>query len=182
MIFGLFRKRSPEDPSAGETVYAAIAAAARRPALYRDLGAPDTLPGRFETLVLHAALVTRLGRDPDPRARPLSQEIFDAMIAALEANVREIGVGDVTVPKRMKAMARAFYDGRGPMTRRSTRATRTRSRRRSGASSTAALRPTRGPPRLAVWAFEADAALAAQSVAELEAAGPAYPEVRETRK
>ncbi|MFC3693009.1 ubiquinol-cytochrome C chaperone family protein [Chenggangzhangella methanolivorans] len=184
MIFGLFRKRSPEDPSAGETVYAAIAAAARRPALYRDLGAPDTLPGRFETLVLHAALVTRrLGRDPDPRARPLSQEIFDAMIAALEANVREIGVGDVTVPKRMKAMARAFYDGArtydAALDARDPDALAAALGRivYGGAPADAS-----GPRGLAVWAFEADAALAAQSVAELEAAGPAYPEVRETRK
>lgn len=181
MILGLFGKRQPEPPSPGEIAYAAIAAAARRPAFYRDLGVPDTLPGRFEMLVLHAALVTRrLGRDADPRAKPFSQGVFDAMIAALESNVREIGIGDVTVPKRMRAMARSFFDGAKTydeaLDARDEAALASALTRIVYAGEPA---DAAGPTALAAWTFEADAALASQTLAELEAAGPAYPEVRE---
>ena len=183
MIFGLFRKRSPEQPSPGEIAYSAIAAAARRPAFYSELGVPDTLPGRFELLVLHAALFTRrLGRDPDPRAQELSQSVFDAMIRALDANLREIGIGDVTVPKRMKAMARSFFDGAKTYDAALDAG--------DGAALAAALArivyagapaEPEAPRALAAWAVRADAALSAQGLAELEAAGPAYPEATEAR-
>lgn len=183
MILGLFGKRQPEPPSPGETAYAAIAAAARRPAFYRDLGVPDTLPGRFEMLVLHTALVTRrLGRDADPRAKPFSQGVFDAMIAALESNVREIGIGDVTVPKRMRAMARSFFDG--AKTYDEALDARDETALASALSRIVyAGEPidAAGPKALAAWTFEADAALQRQTLAELEAAGPAYPEVREVQ-
>lgn len=182
MILGLFGKRQPEPPSPGEAAYAAIAAAARRPALYLELGAPDTLPGRFEMIVLHAALVTRrLGRDPDPRAKQFSQAIFDAMVVALESNVREIGIGDVTVPKRMRAMARSFFDGAKTYDEALDA--------RDEAALAAALSrivyagepaDASDPEALATWVFEANAALQRQTLAELEASGPAYPEVRET--
>lgn len=179
MIFGLFGKRQSQQPSPGEAAYAAIAAAARRPAFYRDLGAPDTLPGRFEMLVLHAALCTRrLGRDPDPRAKEFSQGVFDAMIAALDSNLREIGVGDVTVPKRMKAMARSFFDGAKVYD-----AALDAGDRDALAEAIARIvyagepADAEGPRAIAAWAFEADAALRGQTLAELEAAGPAYPQV-----
>ncbi len=113
MFAGLFNKRAarPTDDR-GEAVYAAIVAAARRPELYRDGGAPDTLPGRFELIVLHATLaLRRLRRETTAGADDLGQATFDAMIRALDANLREIGVGDLSVPKRMKAMAQSFYDG-----------------------------------------------------------------------
>lgn len=181
MIFGLFKKRPDQASAAAERVYAAIAAAARRPAFYRDLGVPDTLPGRFELLVLHASLVTRrLGREADPRAKALSQGVFDAMIRALDANLREIGVGDVTVPKRMKAMARSFFDGAktydAALDAKDEAALAGALARivYAGPSASAA-----GPKALAAWTVRADAALSRQPMAELEAAGPAYPDARE---
>lgn len=181
MILGLFTKRSSEPEIAAERVYAAIAAAARRPAFYRDLGVPDTLPGRFELLVLHASLVTRrLGREADPRAKALSQGVFDAMIRALDANLREIGVGDVTVPKRMKAMARSFFDGAktydAALDAKDEAALAEALARIVYAGAAAG---DAGARELAAWTVRADAALGRQTVAELEASGPAYPEARE---
>lgn len=181
MIFGFFRKGASETTLAADAVYAKVVAAARRPEFYRDLGAPDTLPGRFELIVLHATLLNRrLARDPDPRAQAFAQEVFDAMFRALDANLREIGVGDISVPKRVKAMARSYYDGAklydAALDARDEAALAAALERivyAGGASGEDHAK------RLAAYAIRADAALSAQTAADLEADGPAYPEATE---
>jgi cytochrome b pre-mRNA-processing protein 3 len=110
MALPLFR-RSPR-ASAAEVVYARIVEQARSPALYRDLGVPDTLDGRFEMLILHAILYFRRLRSEDEASRRVGQAVFEVMCRDFDASLREIGIGDLTVPKKMKAMVQAFY-GRG---------------------------------------------------------------------
>jgi cytochrome b pre-mRNA-processing protein 3 len=110
MIFRLFRR----DPMAGtiDALYGAIVAQARRPAFYTAYGAPDTTDGRFDMVVLHVALVCRrLGRETGAgeAARHLSQRVFDMFCADMDHNLREMGVGDLTVPKKMRRMGEAFY-------------------------------------------------------------------------
>lgn len=107
MILGLFRKRNP-NAEIVETLYERVAAAARRPTLYRDLGVPDTVEGRFEMMTLHAhVVVRRLRALPDP-AGDLAQDLVDRIFAGFDAALRELGVGDIVVPKRMKTLASAF--------------------------------------------------------------------------
>jgi cytochrome b pre-mRNA-processing protein 3 len=107
MILGLF-KRSKSVPSV-ERVYGDIVAAARLPALYASMGVPDTVMGRFDSLALHVALVLRrLGKLPSP-ADSLAQEIVDRFFADLDSALREIGIGDVSVPKKIKKLGQAFY-------------------------------------------------------------------------
>ena len=96
-----------------EQLHGEIVAAARRPALYTDFQAPDTLDGRFEMIALHAGLVLRrlsaisgLGEDT---AQDLAQDLADCVFRHFDDALREIGVGDTSVPKRMKKMAEAFY-------------------------------------------------------------------------
>ena len=105
-------KRSP-NRDAAERLYAAIMAAARRPALYLALGAPDSMDGRFEMLALHAAPALRrldaLGKAGDAGAADLGKELADAIFRHLDATLREQGVGDLAVPKRMKKFAENFY-------------------------------------------------------------------------
>lgn len=106
MILGFFR---PDSRPAVETLYRRIAAASRHPALYLHLGVPDTLEGRFEALTLHMVLVLRaLRRLPAP-ANEVAQELVDLMFRQLDVSLREMGVGDTMVPKRMKTLAQAFY-------------------------------------------------------------------------
>lgn len=85
-----------------------VVAASRRPALYGAGRAPDTLEGRFELMALHAALaLIRLRAEPG--AEPLAQRFTDRLFRHFDAGLREAGVGDLTVPKRMRALAGQFY-------------------------------------------------------------------------
>ncbi len=94
----------------GYALYGAAVAAAREPALYLEYGAPDTLAGRFDLISLHVGLlVSRIRADADPAAKPLSQAVFDAMFNDMDLNLREMGVGDLAVGKRVKRMWEAFH-------------------------------------------------------------------------
>ena len=79
------------------------------PWFYRALGVPDTLDGRFDLVALHAfLLIHRLQDAPDP-GPALAQAVFDAMFSDMDNNLREIGVSDLSVGKRMRAMWEAFH-------------------------------------------------------------------------
>jgi cytochrome b pre-mRNA-processing protein 3 len=107
MVFGLFRK----DPRQAliERLYDRVAAASRRPWLYLELGIPDTAEGRFETLALHVILVLRRLQQLPAPAGEVAQELTDTFFRHLEGSIRELGVGDVVVPKRMKSLAESFF-------------------------------------------------------------------------
>lgn len=92
-----------------ERLYGVIVAQSRRAEFYTDFGVPDTLEGRFEMVVLHTVLVCHRLKGGDDTARAMSQEIFDAFAADMDATMRELGVGDLTVPKKMKKIGEAFY-------------------------------------------------------------------------
>jgi cytochrome b pre-mRNA-processing protein 3 len=106
--FNHFRK--PHAPSRGtiEAIYGMIVTQAREPLFYRDLAVPDTVNGRFDMLVLHLWMVLRRLK-PIDGGTALSQALFDRFCDDMDANLREMGVGDLTVPKRMQAFGEAFY-------------------------------------------------------------------------
>jgi cytochrome b pre-mRNA-processing protein 3 len=95
--------------AAGDTLYRAIVAQARLQPLYRDWHVPDTVDGRFEMIVLHMVLLfRRLARDGD-EGQAIAQQVFDIFLADMDQQLREMGVGDLGVPKRMKKMGQSFY-------------------------------------------------------------------------
>ncbi len=99
----MFRRKNPLVEFAS-AVYRRTAGDARDPVLFEACGIPDTLDGRFDALALHAALmIDRLRREPDGEA--LAQEFFDAMFRHLDLTLREIGVQDLGVGRRIKVMA-----------------------------------------------------------------------------
>ena len=106
--FNHFRK--PRIPSRGtiEAIYGMIVTQAREPMFYRDLGVPDTVNGRFDLLVLHLWMILRRLKLLEGGAR-LCQALFDCFCDDMDGNLREMGVGDLTVPKRMQAFGEAFY-------------------------------------------------------------------------
>ena len=107
MIFSLFRKDPRRTTIA--TLYKRIATASRAPGLYAALGVPDTLEGRFEALVLHMVLVLRALRELPHPAEEVAKDLTDAFFRDMDASLREMGVGDTVVPKRMKKVAESFY-------------------------------------------------------------------------
>ncbi len=94
---------------AGGKLYMAAVRQARARAFYAEGGVPDTLDGRFDMIVLHAALLVRRLRGCGDAGRALAQSLFDAMFDDMDRSLREMGVGDLRVGKRVKQMARAFY-------------------------------------------------------------------------
>ena len=108
MIGGFFR-RGGERRRVIAGLHGAVSAAARKPGLYTRLRVPDTVEGRFEALCLHTYLVLRrLDRLPPPAA-DVAQELVDSVFAELDASLRELGVSDMGVGKRMKKLGAAFY-------------------------------------------------------------------------
>ncbi len=107
-MLAFWRKRDPV-AEAATRLYAAAVAHAREPAFYRDLGVPDTYEGRFEMIIVSVfALMHRLLPEGEA-GHKLSQATMETMFMALDDDMREIGVGDMTVPKKVIAAASAFY-------------------------------------------------------------------------
>lgn len=104
---GLFKRSKRKDQA--HSLYLAVVAQARRPVFYSRLGVPDSVDGRYELIVIHAVLLLRRLRDEGAVGAELGQAMFDVMIDDLDQSLREMGVGDLGVGRRVKAMARAFF-------------------------------------------------------------------------
>ena len=103
----LFRRE--RESSISSVLYGAIVAQARDPALYRDLGIADTVDGRFESVVLHLVVVLRRMRTGDDVMREAGQAVFDTFCKDMDRSLREMGVGDLAVAKRMRKIGEIFY-------------------------------------------------------------------------
>jgi cytochrome b pre-mRNA-processing protein 3 len=102
--------RRPPHERAGFTLYGAAVAAARTPYFYTDLGVRDSVEGRLDLIHLHAALLVRsVRRDADTRGPALAQAVFDAMFSDMDVNLREMGVSDLVVGKRVRGLWEAFH-------------------------------------------------------------------------
>ncbi len=180
MIFGLLKRRAAAEPTPAERIYAGLVLEARRPEFYRDLAVPDTLPGRFELIVLHAVLYLRRLRSEGPEAAARAQEVVEEMFRSLDASLREMGVGDLSVGKKMKPIIRAFYDGAAQydaaLDRRDVQALAATLRRIVYRDDPAAAD---APDRLAAYVILAADALQSQPAEGLIGVGPAFPAIQE---
>jgi cytochrome b pre-mRNA-processing protein 3 len=111
MVWPFSHFRKPPAPLRGtiEAIYGRTVAQAREPLFYRDLGAPDTVNGRFDMLLLHLWMVLRRMKPKDA----LSQGLFDRFCSDMDDNLRELGTSDMKVPKKMREFADAFYGRTG---------------------------------------------------------------------
>ncbi|MEM9330172.1 MAG: ubiquinol-cytochrome C chaperone family protein [Pseudomonadota bacterium] len=93
-----------------EQIYGTLVAQARNPSIFTAFSLPDTVMGRFEVLSLHVFLFSRRMKQQDEGiAISLSQDVFDLFVADVERALRELGIGDTSVPKKKKKMIRSFY-------------------------------------------------------------------------
>ena len=107
-MFGLLKKKNPYEQDAFD-VYERIMAHIREPALYTRFNVPDTFDGRYELLLVHAFMVIEVLREKDEQgAVQFNQALFDRIFIQMKITLREIGVGDVGIPKHMQKMMKAF--------------------------------------------------------------------------
>ncbi|MBI1206901.1 MAG: ubiquinol-cytochrome C chaperone [Azospirillum sp.] len=106
MLQNWFRRAS--DPAAVAPLYARIVAQARQTGFYRDCGVPDSLDGRFDLLVLHVFLVMHRLKGGGAEAGAAAQHLLEHMVTDLDRSVREMGVADLGVGRRITAMANAI--------------------------------------------------------------------------
>ena len=109
MAWGLLGRKRRSEEVAGGALYVAAAAQARRPAFYTELRAPDTANGRFELYSLHVILLLRRLKGGGEQAAATAQALFDAYIGGLDEALRESGVGDLSMAKKMRKLGEAFY-------------------------------------------------------------------------
>ncbi len=114
MIFQRFFNREREsNREVTGALYAAIVAAARQPHFYSAWNVPDTPLGRFEMISLHMILAMRRLIHGVQAERDIAQELTDTFFTEVDHSLRELGIGDVSVPKRMKKLAKMFYGRAG---------------------------------------------------------------------
>lgn len=106
MLFGLFKRRNLD---AETGVYRQIVAQARQPAFYTKYAVPDTVDGRFDMVLIHAILYFRRLRGEGKKISEFSQTVFDVFAQDMDASLREMGVSDTRVPKKVRKMGEAFY-------------------------------------------------------------------------
>ncbi len=108
MIFDVFKVKK-NNRQIVDRQYALLTEAARTPQFYLALGVPDTVMGRFEMLSLVMILYFRRTAQSARSGQEVAQEIIDAFFQDIDHSIRELGIGDQSVPKRMKKLAGMFY-------------------------------------------------------------------------
>ena len=107
-LFGRLRRTAAERDAA-RALYVAAVARARDPLFYARHGVPDSLDGRFDMIALHVFLILHRLKQEGGGTKALAQTLFDTMFADMDESLREIGVGDLAVGRRVKTMAQALY-------------------------------------------------------------------------
>jgi cytochrome b pre-mRNA-processing protein 3 len=106
-MFGyLFRSKA--EKQAAQSLYETIVTQSRLPVFYETYDVEDSLDGRFDMISLHAVLVMKHLSKGDKKAIKMSQALFDHLFVQMERALREIGVGDLAIPKHMRRMMKAF--------------------------------------------------------------------------
>lgn len=91
-------------------LYGSVVTQSRLPEFFTVTGFPDTVTGRFDVLSLHLFLITRrMTREEGNIAASLNQEVFDAFVVDLDRAMRQLGIGDTSVPKKKKKLVRSYY-------------------------------------------------------------------------
>ncbi|MGH7023908.1 MAG: ubiquinol-cytochrome C chaperone family protein [Caulobacteraceae bacterium] len=168
MIFPL--RRRAQAGGVGRRLYESAVRQARTPALYAVMGAPDTVEGRFELLSLHVILLIEALNGEGAAA--CRQALFDAFVGDLDGAMREMGVGDLAIGKRMRALGGAFY-GRAANYRKAFETLPERASLESLISRTIlAGAPDASPSAVASYAIDCREALVSQNLLENEPAWP----------
>lgn len=103
-------RRNAELRQIGRDLYERIVAQSRRPAFYSLASVPDTMEGRFEMIVLHLFLVLDRLKTAGQDGQKLGQRIMENLVADMDDALRQIGIGDMGVPRRIQKTAAAMRE------------------------------------------------------------------------
>lgn len=170
----LFSGQRRQERKAAERLYRAIAEASRRPVFYTELGVPDTVEGRLESLLFHLFPVIHRLRSGEDADAEFSRLLAEAFVSDMDATLREMGVGDLSVARRIKTIFGAFG---GRLTAyaaaKDDREALTATIRRNVFDDAA---PSAAASRLAAYLQEAVAAVAAVPVSALKRGALLFPD------
>ena len=107
MIFSLFKRKASRNSV--RAVYWSIVAGARNEKLYAEWGVPDSVDGRYDMIILHCVLVLERLSSAEAGSKAFAQALTDEVFADMDRSLREMGVGDLSVGKRVRRMAEIFY-------------------------------------------------------------------------
>lgn len=158
-----------------DELYGQIVAAARQPVIYSDWGAPDTPLGHFEMISLTLFLTLRRLRGEKGVAAEIAQDLVDTFFKELDHSIRELGIGDMGVPKRMKKLAKMFYGRAGSYGKALDDADEAALAEALRRNIQPAAAEWPGAQHLARYALAAAGALASQSLDEILAGAVTYP-------
>lgn len=108
-MLGYFKNRKLLKAQASE-LYGRVVAQSRLPAFYSEFGVPDSPEGRLETIVIHLVLVIRRLRREGEAGDRLARTVAEAFVTDMDDCMREMGISDLTVPKKVKKAAGALWD------------------------------------------------------------------------
>lgn len=173
MILSWWRARNATGRTAAK-LYGSIVAAARREEFYEHHRVPDTPEGRFALLVAHVCLVLDRLRPEGDAGRELSRALVEAFIADMDDSMREMGVGDLSVPRKVKKAAGALHDCLGAF--RAAGFDNEEGLARALRETLLAGAPDAAVPSTARYMRAATAAIARQSAADLLEGRVVFPE------
>lgn len=106
-LFPWFKNRKIRKDAAAR-LYDIAVTNARDPVYYEQMGVADTIDGRFDLLTLQVFLIMNRLNELGPDGHKLAQALFDRMFKMIDLTLREMGIGDMGIPKHMKKMMKAF--------------------------------------------------------------------------
>lgn len=175
MLKHLFRSR-PQTRQA-EALYALVVDQARQPAFYTALATPDRIDARFELYTLHVLLLLMRLRAEGERGADIGQRLFDVYVSALDDSLRELGVGDLSVAKKMRKLGEALY-GRMKAYETPLEAGNAEELTLALARNVHASEEAKPGKALAAYALKARESLSGQTLDDLLTA-PAWPEIEQ---
>jgi cytochrome b pre-mRNA-processing protein 3 len=103
-----FRRKDPHAEAAA-ALHDALSRRAREEVFYTHLGVPDSIDGRFDLIALHAFLLMQGLKGQGRAGAAIGTRLATAVFAGFEQGLRDLGVSDFGMPRRIKALANAFY-------------------------------------------------------------------------
>lgn len=167
-------KTRTEDRCKARELYGAVVTAARQPAFYSGCGVEDTPEGRYEMIAVHLYLVLERLHGAGSEADRIAQRVVETFVTDMDDSMREMGVGDLSVGKKVKRSAAGLYQRFSAYRAATAQSSESLADRLREFVPGVAGHP-RGAPAIAAYMAASSARLAAQDLTELFGGTASFP-------